>query len=473
MRYLALATDYDGTIAHDGRVSDTCRAALEKLRSSGRQLILVTGRELAELKQVFPSLDIFDRVVAENGALLYRPGTNTERLLAEPLPEQFVRLLKQRGVAPISVGRAIVATWAPHETTVIEAIRDLGLELQVIFNKGAVMVLPSGVNKATGLHAALRELELSPHNAVAVGDAENDHALFSLCECSAAVANALPQVKERADIALTRDHGDGVIDLIDQMLADDLKSAEPRLQRHHIEIGYFSDGLKLRIAPYCQNILIAGPAGSGKARLAAEILERFAANEYQICILDAAEKYVDLKETIVIGDAAQIPTVRALLEVFKSPTRCAVVSLRGVDPRQRSQLSTQFLVALFELRKRLGRPHWIVIDEAQHVLASSLAPEHLAPLKPGGAVLLIADQPQRISRAALEKIDLVLALGPDPADTLAQIAAAVGQAAPRFTPIDNGLAPPLAWLRTASTVAIPFQPILHGTTQPRPPGAAS
>src|SRR5205823_4267005 len=98
---------------------------------------------------------------------------------------------------PLSVGQVIVATWHPHEQAVLDTIRDLGLELQVVFNKGAVMILPSGVNKATGLLAALNSLGLSPHNAVAIGDAENDHALLAACECGVAVANALPSVKER------------------------------------------------------------------------------------------------------------------------------------------------------------------------------------------------------------------------------------------------------------------------------------
>src|SRR5215470_7595063 len=168
MRYHALACDYDGTLAHHGRVSDETVAALERLRGSGRRLIMVTGRELDDLRQNFPRLEIFERVVAENGALVYNPRERKEKLLAEPPREEFVRLLKERGVSPIGVGRSIVATWEPHETAVLKAIHDLGLELQVIFNKGAVMVLPSGVNKATGLKAALRDLGLSPHNVVGV-----------------------------------------------------------------------------------------------------------------------------------------------------------------------------------------------------------------------------------------------------------------------------------------------------------------
>ena len=171
MRYQVLATDYDGTLAEDGRVDDPTMQALERVRRSGRRLVLVTGRELDDLARVFPRLDVFDVVVAENGALVHRPATLESRVLAETPPARFVDALRARGVAPLSTGRVIVATWQPHEETVLEVIRELGLELQVIFNKGAVMVLPSGINKAVGLAAALEDLSLSPHNAVGIGDA--------------------------------------------------------------------------------------------------------------------------------------------------------------------------------------------------------------------------------------------------------------------------------------------------------------
>src|SRR5262245_4379694 len=207
MRYLGLACDYDGTIAHHGKVGDETIAALERVRASGRKLLLVTGRVLDELISVFPRLDLFDRVVAENGALLYRPATREQRSLGEAPPGAFVDRLRQAGVAPLSCGRVVVATWEPHQTKALELIRELGLDLQVIFNKGAVMVLPAGVNKSTGLCAALSELVLSPHNIVGVGDAENDHAFLRLCECAVAVANALPTLKDCADVVTNADHG--------------------------------------------------------------------------------------------------------------------------------------------------------------------------------------------------------------------------------------------------------------------------
>ena len=142
MLFVALAVDYDGTLAHNGRVDEVGIAALEKVKRSGRKVLLVTGRELAELQQTFSRIEIFDLVVAENGALLFDPAQNKEELLSPPPVDRLVKHLRDRKVAPLSVGRSIVATWEPYETIVLEAIRDLGLELHIIFNKGAVMVLP-------------------------------------------------------------------------------------------------------------------------------------------------------------------------------------------------------------------------------------------------------------------------------------------------------------------------------------------
>jgi len=228
MRYRVLAADYDGTLAHDGKVDDATVAALRRFRASGRKLLMVTGRVMSELMATFGHVELFDRIVAENGALVHDPATKEEKTLtAAPKPE-FVDTLKKQGVSPIETGRVIVATWEPHEKAVLKTIRDMGLELQIIFNKGAVMVLPTGVNKATGLKAALKMLGEMPESCVAIGDAENDHAMLAMCAVGAAVANALPAVKERADLVTMGDHGAGVAELIDRILADDLAEVTPK-----------------------------------------------------------------------------------------------------------------------------------------------------------------------------------------------------------------------------------------------------
>jgi hydroxymethylpyrimidine pyrophosphatase-like HAD family hydrolase len=229
MHFLALATDYDGTIAHHGKVDRDTIAALERVRSSGRKLLLVTGRELESLLDTFDRIDLFDVVVLENGALLYHPAERREQPLCDPPPAKLVLALRDRGVHPLSVGRAIVATFEPYETTALDVIRELGLEYQVIFNKGAVMLLPTGTNKATGLETALRELKIDDDRVVAIGDAENDHALLQLAGFAAAVANALPALKERADYVCAGHHGAGVTELIGHLVERDLRGM--KLQR--------------------------------------------------------------------------------------------------------------------------------------------------------------------------------------------------------------------------------------------------
>jgi len=228
MRWLALACDYDGTLAHDGVLDDLTAAALDRFRASGRQLLMVTGRELPDLQRVCAVLSKFDWIVAENGALLYRPSDHYSRLLCAPASAALAQKLAEAQAQPLSVGRAIIATREPHETLAIELIKNLGLELQVIFNKGAVMVLPTGVNKATGLACALKEMRMDAQKVVGVGDAENDHAFLSMCGVGVAVGNALPILKESADLVMEGKRGFGVTELIDRIVATDLNEIPAR-----------------------------------------------------------------------------------------------------------------------------------------------------------------------------------------------------------------------------------------------------
>lgn len=231
MKSLVLACDYDGTLVHDGVLDASTAAALDRFRASGRCLLMVTGRELPDLQRVCQVLEKFHWIVAENGALLYRPSDNFSRLLCAPASAQLAQKLGESGAQPLSVGRAIIATREPYENLVIKFIKELGLELQVIFNKGAVMVLPTGVNKATGLLVALQAMNVDPQGVVAIGDAENDHAFLSMCGVGVAVANALPMLKEHADLVTEGARGAGVVELIDRILATDLADipSEPKV----------------------------------------------------------------------------------------------------------------------------------------------------------------------------------------------------------------------------------------------------
>ena len=133
---------------------------------------------------------------------------------------ELVANLRQRGL-PLSVGKCMVATVRPHEVAVLLAIRELNLSLQVIFNKEAVMILPRETDKSTGLSAVLSDLGLSSRSVVGIGDAENDHELLGFCGCSVAVANAIPALKQRADLVTAGSYGAGVVEVINRLIDTD------------------------------------------------------------------------------------------------------------------------------------------------------------------------------------------------------------------------------------------------------------
>lgn len=442
MRYVALATDYDGTLAEDGRVSESTLQSLQRFRQSGRKLILITGRVLDDLQSIFSNLNLFDRVVAENGAVLYDPNTRETQMLAPPPKQPLVEALTRRGIHPLGIGQAIVSTWQPHETEVLQVIRELGLELQVIFNKGAVMVLPSGINKKSGLQAALGALAISRHNVVGVGDAENDHAFLEYCECAVAVANAHPAVKDTADFTTALGRGPGVEELIEVILSHRL---DARLQpRCVIPLGNDQSGEACTPSP-SSSLLVCGASGSGKSTFVSGFLESLIQREYQVCVIDPEGDYESMPGTICLGNEKHAPLVDEILQVLVNPAAQVVVNLMGVAVDERPVFFDRLLPRILEMRMTTGRPHWLIVDEAHHMLPREWAPAS-AELAAGlSNLVLITVHPDHIAPAALVSLDSVLAVGPTPEQALEHFAGSLNRPAPGVAPTVLEKGEILAW----------------------------
>lgn len=414
MYFIALATDYDGTLAHDGTVSRKTLAALERFKKSGRKLLLVTGRELPDLKHVFSEIGLFDKVVAENGALIYTPASEEERVISPPPEPKFVARLKKQGVKPLSVGRSIVATWEPHHATVLEVIKELGLELEIIFNKGAVMILPSGINKATGLAAALQDLRLSPHNVVGVGDAENDHAFLQACGCSVAVDNAIPAVKATADLVMRGARGKGVEELTDRLIKRDHEIV-PR--RHDGIVLGSAGGDEIYLSP-TDTILIAGSSGIGKSTLATALTERFIESRFQFCVFDPEGDYDGLEGAVRLGDGSSAPTKAQVLDLVAKAESNIVVNGLSLRVNERPDFFADLLPGLGSFRRRTARPHWLVIDEAHHLLPKRRDDTRAVLSLELPGTILITVHPEAISTDALRLVTAIIALGPKAKDVV-------------------------------------------------------
>jgi len=434
MYFIALATDYDGTLAHDGIVTKKTLAALERFKKSGRKLILVTGRELPDLKRVFPEVGLFDKVVAENGALIYTPASEEERTISPAPDPKFVARLKKAGVKPLSVGNSIVATWEPHQATVLDIIKTMGLGLDIIFNKGAVMILPSGVNKATGLTAALQDLRLSPHNVVGVGDAENDHAFLKVCGCSVAVDNAIPAVKDTANLVMRGARGKGVEQLIDRMIKRDHGIVS---RRHDGIVLGSAGGDDVYLAP-TDTVLIAGSSGIGKSTLATALTERFVEGKFQFCVFDPEGDYDGLEGAVRLGDGSTPPTKAQVLDLIAKADSNVVVNGLALRVDERPDFFANLLPDLGSFRRRTARPQWMVIDEVHHLLPKRRDDTRaiLSLELPG--TILITVHPEAISTDVLRLVTGVIALGPKAKDVIKAFCHETGMEPPKEIPTPKG-----------------------------------
>ena len=277
--FRAIALDFDGTITDGGDLpGEDALAAVGESRRQGRKAILVTGRILEELRGVFPAVDAwFDAIVAENGCVL--AFGRSMRVLAAPVELELDGALVARGV-PFRRGQVLLATHAAHEGEVTEELRRLGLECQLMRNRGELMVLPPGISKGFGVYQALGELGISHHSAVAIGDAENDHSLLRGCELGVAVANAVESLKRHADLVLEKPGSAGVAEFL---RGPELSGEAPMAPRRwQIELGTYTDGSPVRIPASQINVLVTGRSNSGKSFLAGMVAEQLIGLGYSV-----------------------------------------------------------------------------------------------------------------------------------------------------------------------------------------------
>jgi hypothetical protein len=363
------------------------------------------------------------------------------------------------------VGQVIIAGWHPHEAAILDTIRQHGLEHQIIMNKGAVMVLPPGVNKASGLEIAVHELCHSLMDVVCIGDAENDQAMFAVCGCSVAVANALVPVKYSADVVTERDHGAGVIEVIDELLATDLSARWPTLTRHDIFVGWDTGEHPVFVHPGPTTILVAGAPASGKSTFIAGLLDRLHAERCQVCVVDPEGDYRHAPGFVHLGGSDDPPTISEVIRVLQRPELNAIVDLLGVPMGERPGLFADLSERLMTMHAEMNRPHWLVIDEAHHLLPLGLdvEPSVLTPLREAfDGVVIVTVEPGHLPAHISASADLALAFGATAELTLDSIASVGGRPAPTSPRQIPDIGEALAWYSRQGD-GVPSEPFLLRT----------
>ena len=437
----AVAIDYDGTLSTTDRPAGAVLSALAENRSAGRRVILVTGRILSELHAVFPDVDRhFDLIVAENGGVLSSQGV--ERVLAVPVAKDLDDALAERHIA-FRRGLVLLACDAHDERAVLAQVRRLGLECQLIRNRGSLMVLPSGVSKGSGLLEALADLGISRHNTIAIGDAENDHSLLDVSELGVAPANAVDALKAHADITLELPDGEGVARFLRESVVAGVERVHPT--RWRIELGTLPGGAPLWVPASQLNMLIVGASGAGKSYVAGLVAEGLIGLGYSVLVVDPEGDHIGLatlRGVTLIGGTAQLPPAEQLAALLTDRSGTVVVDLSSVAPSERAEYLRAAPRAVETQRQLSGLPHWVIVDEAHDALGR--ADRDPLFLEPGLTGYCLATyRPDDLPAEALLSTDVLLALpgGDDPAGTTDLVAAASVISHSRAEQVVHGVEP--------------------------------
>ncbi len=407
MKFSVLALDYDGTIAREGVLDPEVRAAIADVRAQGITVVIVSGRTLSDLQRVAGDLGFVNAVVAENGAVLcFRNGHS--RLLGQPLPELFLAELKRRGIA-FSTGQCIVEADASFAQSILAVIRELELPLVLLFNRSRLMVLRQSVSKATGLRAALSALRLSAHNAIGIGDAENDHDLLMACELGVAVCWGSRALQAVADEVLQGDGPSAVATYIRQA-ARTGRLPPDLLRRHSITVGTAADGHTVALPIRGYDVLITGGPQSGKSWATGLLCELYILQGYCVWVVDPEGDYSTLESlpgVVLMGGGTSPPASGELEQALRYPDISVVVDLSRVSFQERHDYLNSLLPMLASHRRSTGLPHRIVIDEAHYFLN---APNVLQLLDFDlGAYTLVTYRPSDLYPELRKAIDYVAA----------------------------------------------------------------
>ncbi|RYV51845.1 HAD hydrolase family protein [Pengzhenrongella frigida] len=415
--FRAIATDLDGTLTHNGVLSQDAMTALDELRAEGVAALLVTGRVGDQLDEHFPGLRRrFDSVVTENGAVVAtRAGT---QLLAPPVELELELAIAERGV-PYKRGRVLLACAGRYSTTVAEEVARLGLDCQLVHNRAELMVLPAGVSKGRGLFVALGGLGISHHNTVAVGDAENDLSLLRTAEVGVAVEDAVPSLRDHADIHLDVPSGAAVAALARGPLFRGQQRLCP--PRHWVRVGAFADGTPALLPGSQATVLVTGDSGTGKSYLAGLLVERWTEAGYTVLVIDPEGDHSGLPAlpgVMRVDARLHLPSPAELIGLLRQRFSSVVLDLTALSDRAKTDYVRQ-LPALIEAERRAhGVPHWVVVDEA-HLSTELGTSSSAAPLLQalGRGLCLITYRPELLSDHLRLSVDLTVSVLGPPQDT--------------------------------------------------------
>src|SRR5262249_27471898 len=160
---------------------------------------------------------------------------------------------------------------------------------------------------------------------------------------------------------------------------------------------------------------------------------------------------------VVLGDSLRPPRPAEIVQLLQHADENALVNLCGLPLRDRPEFFVGLLRHLQEFRAQTGRPHWLMVGEAQHLLPATLDPARLTVLQRLEGMILVTPHAANVAPAALACVETLLVAGGDADQTFRAFGRALGIPVPK---IEQDLPPDeaIVWFRRADDEPLRFKP---------------
>lgn len=268
-QYKLIAFDMDGTLLNSQKkIRKETLKAVEKAFDAGKEVILCTGRCIAELRDYLKELPRVRYIVGVSGALVYDVKEEQEIYMGviptEQVHDIFETVKSMDAMPHIMNHESIVSEsdyknmehfdmkayiplfenaatkveslydyYNEHEMPVAkfniyhttpqsrdktkEKLKDTGLVL-VNAERSSVEISAQGTTKGTGLEKLCEYLDIRMDEVIAVGDADNDIDVLRKAGLSIAMGNANENVKSICDVIVSDCDSDGCVEAIEKYL---------------------------------------------------------------------------------------------------------------------------------------------------------------------------------------------------------------------------------------------------------------
>jgi hypothetical protein len=176
-----------------------------------------------------------------------------------------------------------------------------------------------------------------------------------------------------------------------------------------LRLGTGANGKPLDAVIRGRNVLVAGDSRSGKSWITGLLCEQFILKGYSVCILDPEGDYGHLDAlpgVIVHRLTRETDPLPDLERILRQPVLSGVVDLSAIQAGAKPGVIKTLLERVNALRRSLGFPHRVVLDEAHYILGGPDAAQ-LFDRELGG-YLLVTYRVTDLSADVLSATDAVI-----------------------------------------------------------------